>query len=91
MNTVKRILAVIGILFLLALYLITLICAVTDNSGTMQFFFASVVATVIIPVLLWTYSFIYRLLKEHYGPDSRKESADIRADSADMEQTKEDA
>ncbi len=73
MKKAKRIFAVIGILFLISLYIITIVCAITDQSGTMQMFFASVLATIIIPVLIWAYSFIYRLLKKHYGPADAKE------------------
>lgn len=65
MKRVKQILAILGIVFLIALYFITFICAITDNSGTMTAFKASVVATVIIPTLLWIYSFIYKLIKKN--------------------------
>ncbi len=75
MKKVKRILALIGVLLLTALYIATLICAVTDNSGTMQMFTASVIATVIVPTLIWIYTFIYRLLKDHYGSNSRDGAA----------------
>lgn len=67
MKKIKQLLALCGVILLIGLYAATLILAITDNSGTMNMFFASVVATVIIPVLLWAYSFIYRLVhnKEH--------------------------
>ncbi len=65
MKKLKRILALAGVIFLVLLYLITLILAITDHSDSMRMFQASVVATVIIPALLWAYSFIYRLLKKH--------------------------
>lgn len=61
MKKIKQILAICGIILLISLYIITLILAITDNSGTMNMFFASVVATIIIPVLLWAYALIYRL------------------------------
>lgn len=76
MKKAKRILALVGVILLISLYLITVICAVTDNSDTMRMFTASVVATVVIPVLLWVYTFIYRLLRDHYGPDSRGEDSE---------------
>ena len=79
MKKVKQILAILGIVLLVSLYLVTLICAITDNSGTMQVFYASVVATIIIPVLLWAYSFIYRLIKKSNEPDESEnnEGTDI--------------
>ncbi len=65
MKKIKRLLAIIGAILLIALYIITLICAITDSSNTMQMFSASVFATFVIPVLIWAYSFIYRILKNH--------------------------
>lgn len=84
----KRILAILGVVLLVSLYVITFICAITDSTATMNVFFASIVATAIIPVLMWAYSFIYKLLKDNYGPDSRKDE-----DAPDEEEAakKEDA
>ncbi len=69
MKKVKQILAILGVVLLLGLYVITLIMAVTDNTSTMSMLEASVVATILIPILMWAYSFIYRLLKKYYGSD----------------------
>lgn len=65
MKKVKQILAIIGIILLVLLYLSTLICAIIDRTETMRLFQASILATVIIPVLLWAYSFIYKLIKKN--------------------------
>ena len=65
MKTVRRILAIIGVLLLLALYGSTLIFALIGNPDSMLLFRAAVIATVIIPVLIWAYTFIYKLLKDH--------------------------
>lgn len=65
MKKVKQILAIIGIILLVLLYLSTLICAIIDRTETMRLFQASIMATVIIPVLLWAYSFIYKLIKKN--------------------------
>lgn len=69
MKKVKQILAILGVVLLLGLYVITLIMAVTDNTSTLSMLEASVVATILIPILMWAYSFIYRLLKKYYGSD----------------------
>lgn len=68
MKKIKQVLAIIGVIFLVSLYMITLIFAITDNASTMRMFQASIIATVIIPALIWAYSFIYRLLKKYFGP-----------------------
>ena len=71
MKKVKQILALIGVILLVALYFTTLILAITDNSGTMNMFFASVVATIIIPVLIWAYTLIYRLTRGNKDSDEK--------------------
>lgn len=65
MKKVKQILAIIGIIFLILLYASTIICAIVDRTETMSLFLASILATVIIPVLLWAYSFVYKLIKKN--------------------------
>lgn len=60
----KRIFAIIGVILLVSLYILTLVMALTDNTSTMRMLEASVLATIIIPVLIWTYTFIYRLLNK---------------------------
>ena len=72
MKKVKQILAILGVMLLLGLYVITLIMAVTDNTSTLSMLEASVVATILIPIMMWSYSFIYRLLKKYYGSDKDK-------------------
>ena len=61
----KRIFAILGVILLLALYVITFIMAITDNTSTMRMFEAAVIATIIIPTLMWIYAFIYRLLNKN--------------------------
>lgn len=63
MKTIKRILAILGIVLLAGMYVLTLVLALTDDPNTMNAFRASVYCTVLVPVLIWAYTFIYRLLK----------------------------
>lgn len=63
----KRILAIIGIILLVALYGLTLFAAFFDNTDTMRYLTASIAATVVLPVLLWVYQMIYRLLRDRPG------------------------
>ena len=67
MKKVKRILAIIGIVLLVSLYIITIILALTDDPNTMNAFRASVYCTFLVPVLIWAFTFIYKLLKNNYG------------------------
>lgn len=70
MNMIKRIFALLLVIGLLGLYGLTVFFAITDNSDTMQYLQASLVATVIIPALLWIYSFIYRTLGKGKNKDN---------------------
>lgn len=65
----KRILAVIGIILLAALYGLTILAAIFDNTETMKYLAASIAATVIIPVLLWVYQLFNRIIKDHRHTD----------------------
>ncbi len=64
MKKVKQILAILGIIVLLGLYGMTIFCAIFDNTDTMVYLKASIVATVMVPSLLWIYIFIYKLLNK---------------------------
>lgn len=64
MKKVKQILALIGVVVLIGLYVSTIFCAVSSSENFMNLLMASIYATVIIPVLLWAYSFIYKLTRK---------------------------
>lgn len=57
MKKLKQITAIIAIIALLGLYGLTFYFALTDNSSTMKYLFASIIATIIFPILFWVYSF----------------------------------
>ena len=64
MKKVKQILALLGVIVLVGLYLATIVCALSAGENFMDMLMASLYATVIIPVLIWVYTFIYKLLKK---------------------------
>lgn len=65
MKNLKRISALLGIILLAGLYLTSLVLALTSNAHTFEFFVASIAATVIIPILLWIYTSMYKYLTKH--------------------------
>ncbi|HJD45702.1 MAG TPA: hypothetical protein H9909_02545 [Candidatus Mediterraneibacter norfolkensis] len=65
MKKIKRILALAGALLLVALYACTLIFALMESPAASGLLAASVAATILIPVLLYGYILIARLVKEH--------------------------
>lgn len=74
MKKIKQIMAISGIILLVGLYLTTFILSITDNSESMKFFYASVYATVVIPVLIWAYTFIYKLVHKNSGQEEPETS-----------------
>lgn len=64
MNKVKRILALVGAILLVSLYLITFISALTASEHSQAFFQASMFSTIIIPILLYAYMLIYRITRK---------------------------
>ncbi|MCD7866192.1 MAG: hypothetical protein LUG54_09380 [Clostridiales bacterium] len=78
MKKLKRITALIGVIALFALYIYTLVLAIIGSEQTMNLFMTAVVATVVLPVLLWTYSFIYKLLKNNYSEEAREKTEELK-------------
>lgn len=63
MKKTKRIFALIGAILLLLMYVAAFIVTILDHTSDMRYWKAAMVATVIIPVLIWAYSFVYKLIK----------------------------
>lgn len=69
----KRIAAIIGIVLLGALYLVTLCLAIFGNEHTNSWFMACICATVVVPILIWVYQWLYNLLKKDVA-DAREKA-----------------
>ena len=61
----KRIFALIGAIALVLMYISTLVFALIDPSVSGGLLKASIACTVILPVLLYAYSLVYRLSKKN--------------------------
>lgn len=59
-----RIVALLGIVFLVALYVVTFFAAIFDNSATGNLFRVCLFATIAIPLLLWIYLWLFQKVKE---------------------------
>ncbi len=64
MKKVKQILAIIRVIVLVWLYISTIVWALSASENIMNMLMTSIYASVIIPVLIWAYSFIYKLIKK---------------------------
>lgn len=64
MKKTKRILAIIGVVLLVALYGSTLVFAIFDHTKSLGLLKASIACTILLPVLLYAYTLIYKLLNK---------------------------
>ena len=64
MKKVKQILAILGIVLILGLNVFVVFAAGSASEDGMGMFGGAVVAMVMIPILLWIYLYIYKLLKK---------------------------
>jgi len=62
--TAKQVIAIIGIVLLVLLYLVTLILAFVDTSASGKMFIVSLCCSFVFPVLIWFYTWLYGKLTE---------------------------
>lgn len=68
MKKTQRILAIIGIVLLVGLYLLTLLFAILGKDF-FPMFMASLFSSFVLPVLIWLYGFLYKMRKKRNSPD----------------------
>jgi quinol-cytochrome oxidoreductase complex cytochrome b subunit len=64
MKRIKRILSLIGVILLVSIYLLTLVGALTHSKYSDALFQASVYSTIVVPVMLYGYMLVYRIIKK---------------------------
>jgi len=87
MNKIKQILAIVGIVILVLLYVSTLIFAILDNPSTMRMLGLSIVMTIFIPTLIWIFEVFFRIShkdnSEVFNDDISEENDDDNIDTAE--------
>lgn len=73
MKKLKRIFALAGAVLLICLYSSTLIFAIADRSSYAGLLKASIAATILLPVLMYTYTLVYRLSHKGEPDDTDKD------------------
>ena len=81
MQKTKRILALIGVILLVLLYISTIIASFTASKNGPGLFMISIYATIAIPVLIWVINMFLNLAKkkrdeENSTPDSTSKDSD---------------
>lgn len=96
MKRLKQITALIGVIVLLGLHVSTVVLACIGSDTAMRLLRAAIYATIVLPVLLWAYSLIYKVLKRNYSPEAREElkrlklgTSDSQADQSETDTDKE--
>lgn len=79
--TPKRVAAIIGILILVAIYIITLVVAIVSPNDSGRLFALCLFATLVVPITIWVYVWMYGKLT------NRKTFADFDAGVAADEST----
>ena len=57
--TSKQIVALIGVILLVLLYVITLVAALADRSSSASWFRICLAATIALPLIIWIYTWLY--------------------------------
>lgn len=65
MKNAKRILALLGVVLLILMYVSTLVFALIDSDMSQNLLKASIACTIILPVLLYGLSLVNRLAKKN--------------------------
>ncbi|MCM1026801.1 MAG: hypothetical protein NC432_10210 [Roseburia sp.] len=68
--TSKQVVALIGVILLVLLYLVTLLVAIFAPSASGRLFWICLFSTVAIPLLIWIYTWMYgKLTRKHTFAD----------------------
>ena len=76
MKKMKQILAILGIVLILGLNVLLVFAAGTASEDGMGMFGGAVVAVVMIPILLWIYLYIYKMIKKRREDEALEEELD---------------
>lgn len=78
--TSKQVVAMAGVILLVLMYVLTLVTAALDNSASGNFFMLSLGCTLVIPVIIFLYSWMYGRLTDTKAigdPDNPLEKANL--------------
>ncbi|MCI8747261.1 MAG: hypothetical protein HFH67_05265 [Lachnospiraceae bacterium] len=76
MAKLKKIFAAAGVVLLLGMYLLTFISAMLATPNTHSLFLGSLAAIIIVPIFLYAYTLIYKVIYKDKGKQEDKEEKD---------------
>lgn len=86
MKKIKRILAIGGVVILLGMYILTFISAMFATPNTHSLFFGSIAATIIIPIFIYAYTLIYRVVFRKNGEEDYEADDSFKENEEDMDE-----
>ena len=79
--TSKQIVAMVGVILLVLMYLVTLVVAIVDSSASGKLFALCLYATIAIPILIWIYTWMYgKLTGKHTFADFDVNKEETKSD-----------
>lgn len=79
--TSKQIVAMVGVILLVLMYLVTLVVAIVDSSASGKLFALCLYATIAIPILIWIYTWMYgKLTGKHTFADFDVRKEETKSD-----------
>ena len=89
----KRILAWIGIILLVSMYLVTLVLALSGSEHALKFVIASVGMTIVVPVLIYAMQMAYQIVSagKNDGSEGPKTEAENEAEAETETEVEEEA
>jgi len=73
MDKLRRLFAITGVIILLGMYIVTFISAMLATPATHALFLGSLSATIIVPIFLYAYTLIYKMVYKKKEEDEEKE------------------
>lgn len=80
MKKTKRILALIGAILLFGMYACTLIFALSGSENSTNLLMASIACTIFVPVILYAYQLLYKVLKGKGSDETSKQDSSSQDD-----------
>lgn len=88
-NKARRIMAIVGIMILISLYVVTLVAAIMNKPYADKFFIASLYSSIIIPVLIYGFMVVTKAFGRKEGELSLRQLKQIKRDIKNMPEESE--
>lgn len=85
MKKVKQILAILGIVLILGINILLVVSAFGATEDNTNIFNAAIVTVILVPVLLWIYLYVFKLIKKNAEDKLAKEQALQSEETVDEE------